>query len=172
MTVEEWKTIKDFTNYEISNRGRFRRRTGGSGTWAGRILYARCKTTDNYQRVVLCREGKPHTKSIASLVLEAFVGKRPIGMLIDHIDGDKDNNNVLNLEYVTPSENVKRAYRIGLSKPTRGSAHPFAKLIESQVQVIKQLYVDGLMQKVIAKQFGVDQSMISLIVNGKRRSYA
>lgn len=54
-------------------------------------------------------EGKLHT--IHSLIAEAFLGPRPEGYDIDHIDGDKSNNHPSNLEYVTHKENMRRYYK-------------------------------------------------------------
>lgn len=60
---------------------------------------------------------KAHT--VHALVMSAFVGPRPEGMEINHINGDKSDNRVLNLEYVTRSENKKHAVRIGLNRQAR-----------------------------------------------------
>src|SRR5580765_1006210 len=46
-------------------------------------------------------------RKIAHLVLEAFVGLRPLGMVCRHLDGDRNNNNLSNLAWGTPSENVR-----------------------------------------------------------------
>ncbi len=54
-------------------------------------------------------EGKVHT--IHSLVAEAFLGPRPKGYDIDHISGDKTDNRLCNLEYVTHKENIRRYYK-------------------------------------------------------------
>ena len=53
-------------------------------------------------------------RRIHVLVAELFLGDRPDGMQIDHIDGDKSNNCLENLEYVTPKENTIRASNLGL----------------------------------------------------------
>ena len=54
------------------------------------------------------------------LVLEAFVEARPLGLVSNHKDGDKNNNHITNLEWVTRAENNLHAYRTGLKIPHRG----------------------------------------------------
>lgn len=56
------------------------------------------------------------TKYIHELVAEQFIGLRPEGYDIDHVDGNRSNNHYTNLEYVTHSENLKRAWVRKLAK--------------------------------------------------------
>lgn len=82
--------------------------------------------------VVLGRRGKPIKKRIRSgylqaqfgakhwmchrLVWESVHGPIPEGMQVNHINGIKDDNRIANLEIVTPSENLRHAYRLGLAR--------------------------------------------------------
>ena len=87
---------------------------------------------------------------------------------VNHKDGDKLNNNVENLEWVTASENSQHAYDSGL----RGIAenHCNAKLKNSDVVEIKRLYSLGShTQKEIGIMFDTAHTNVSRIVNGKRR---
>lgn len=172
MTEREiWRTVAGFDSYEVSDLGKVRRKTTRRGTYPGNILTARSKTTGGYQRVVLCQDGCRKTISIASLVAHAFIGDRPHAHTINHRDGDKKNNCLINLEYVTQSENVKHAYRTGLIKRRRGEDNPSAKLNEGQVKAIRELSRRGLNNIAIASRYGVDSSMISMIINYKRWSH-
>ena len=70
-------------------------------------------------RKTLCR-------SVHSLVLAAFSGPRPQGLVANHINGNKLDNRPCNLEWVTPSENIRHAFRTGLNvSPNKGK---FGKL--------------------------------------------
>lgn len=60
---------------------------------------------------------KRKKKYVHVLVAEAFIGECPAGYEVDHIDGDESNNDVSNLEYVSRSENNRRAYAKGGRKP-------------------------------------------------------
>lgn len=101
------------------------------------------------------------------LVMLAFVGPRPAGKHINHIDGDKANNGPANLEYVTPSENQKHSFRLGLQS-LKGERHTQAKLTDPEIIEIRERAKSGETQVSIARDFGVAQSAISLIVRRKR----
>lgn len=123
--VEEWRPVVGFESlYEVSNVGRVRRigkaaRTGkghGGGARIGLILKLR-KHRGGYLMAQLWCNGKLTGRLAHCLVAPAFIGARPEGLDINHKDGDKTNNSVGNLEYVTRSENNRHAYRIGLRAP-------------------------------------------------------
>lgn len=110
--IEKWKKIEGFETYEVSNKGRVRRNAHVRCDKRGRIFRIRETiikpelTHNGYQRVGLYRQGKLYHKRVATLVAEAFIGRKPEGKEIDHADGCKTNNVVDNLRYVTHKENV------------------------------------------------------------------
>lgn len=76
------------------------------------------------------------------IVWEAFNGKIPDKMEINHIDGDKKNNRLDNLECVTRSQNLKHAYATGLMDVS-GDKNPNAKLTASDIEEIRRIYAGG-----------------------------
>lgn len=86
---------------------------------------------------------------------------------VNHIDGDKRNNNLYNLEWCTSSENQKHAYRMGLNKLRYGENNNFSKLKEKDIKKIFELRKQGLTQKEIAELIGCTRSNISYILNKK-----
>jgi hypothetical protein len=70
--------------------------------------------TKGYQYYCLSLNNKVKNITVHKLVAQTFISNRPKNMQINHIDGDKFNNQVLNLEYVTPSQNINHAYNNGL----------------------------------------------------------
>jgi hypothetical protein len=78
-----------------------------------------------YLSAYLCKKGqKERWGTVHTLVAHHFIGPRPHGMTINHKDGVKTNNRVENLEYCTPSENSKHAFKLGLMKHTFVNGHP------------------------------------------------
>lgn len=75
------------------------------------------------------------------LVAAAFLGPRPEGYDVNHINGRKDDNRAANLEYATRSQNHRHAYRTGLrvSTPLQGERHPMVKLTEGQVRYVRSM---------------------------------
>lgn len=161
---EKWKILNDFSCYYVSSYGRLLNKNRNtivkpSNSGKGYLLYhLRC---NNKKRDVCA-----HT-----LVLEHFWGPAKKGYECNHKDGNKKNNNINNLEWVTKSENHKHAFLTGLNKPPgsfRGSKHPLTKLTEKQVLLIRELYKDtNLKQIEIAKLFNVHKQVIYSIINRK-----
>ena len=114
--MENWRTIEDFPNYEVSDCGNVRRKGGEN--------LALCTRNSKvvYLRVSLMKGGKCYTRNVHRLVAAAFCEKHNGCNYIDHIDGNKQNNVASNLEWVTAKENKRRARNIGLDD-CRGLAH-------------------------------------------------
>ena len=120
---EEWKTIKGFERYEVSNLGRVKRKatdtTGMSASAAKKAAKEKIlkpqKHKQGYQLITLYKEtprGVPNEKKIYTvhaLVAEAFLGERPDGLVINHKDNNHSNNKVDNLEYCTHDYNMKQS---------------------------------------------------------------
>lgn len=122
--------------------------------------------TRGYVQLTLCKNGRYYNKLVHRLVMEAFVGPCPEGMQVNHKDGDKLNNCLSNLEYVTKSENEKHAHKTGL-KNQAGSLNGYSFFIEKDIPIIRQRYSDGETQQFIADDYGVCRETIRAIVNRK-----
>jgi hypothetical protein len=96
---EVWKVIPKWNgHYEASNKGRIRSTKRRTNSYPGRVLKP---TIDKYgyKKLSLSSGGYTKTCSVHSLVAETFHGERPEGLVVNHIDGVKTNNNVENLEW-------------------------------------------------------------------------
>tara|TARA_R110000822_G_scaffold1894_3_gene9060 strand:- start:641 stop:1102 length:462 start_codon:yes stop_codon:yes gene_type:complete len=85
---------------------------------------------------------------------------------INHIDGNKLNNDLNNLEWCSSSDNTKHAYKIGLQSQ-KGENNARTNLTNLDIMKIKQLSSEGTKQKELVNMFGVNQSNISRIINSK-----
>lgn len=127
-----------------------------------------------YGRITLCHDGKRPLVFVHRLVAEAFLPKVEGKECVNHKDGDKRNNRIDNLEWVTHAENHKHAYQIGrkgsnCNKNGRvsGSKNSMSKLTEAQALAIKALVAKGEPQRSVATRFGVNQALVWRIAHGK-----
>lgn len=127
---EEWELIKDFEDYKISNMGRV-------VSLRSNTILIQNLDSNQYHRFMLWKNNKNTGINTHILVANYFLGDRPEGYQINHIDGNKSNNKVSNLEYITASENMKHAYDIGL--------HPgvYNSLNEEEVHQICKLFKEN-----------------------------
>jgi len=161
-TREVWMPVPDYEGlYEVSNLGRVRSHKGSKPTImkGGR---GTCKM--GYLRVTL-RDAATvaSARYIHILVLEAFVGPRPHGMLGLHDDGNVDNCRLSNLSWGTAAQNAQDRIRHG--RVFTGSRNPNGRLTFEQIRAIRANYFSGrAKQTTLARQFGVSQAHISRII--------
>lgn len=105
----EWKRISE-SNYEVSMNGDVR------NVKTGHILKPSTGTTSKYFTVFIRRGGRARGYLIHRLVAECFLPNELNKPQVNHIDGNKLNNSVSNLEWVTQKENMKHALDSGLYK--------------------------------------------------------
>ena len=96
--MEQYKIIKDFPNYEVSNFGNIR------NIKTGKILKPGINGR-GYYTVSLRNDGNMYTKNIHKLIAEYFIANPYNKQCVDHIDNNRLNNNVSNLRYATSQEN-------------------------------------------------------------------
>lgn len=121
-----------------------------------------------YSRVSLntgIKEKRQIKASVHRLVYQTYVGQIPKDLQINHIDGNKSNNHISNLELCTGKENVRHAIKLGLMKSLPSEKNPGVKLDWNKVRKIRKLY-DGkqFSQRTLAKQFNVSRSAIKDII--------
>ncbi len=160
------KTIPKFPGYAIDESGNVWSRwtKGGfiSSTWKKLRIY---KPKNGYHAVQLTRNKIPHYKTIHRLLLETFVGDCPLGCETRHLDGDKTNNHLSNLKWGTHLENVDDRAKHGTNP--QGIKNGKCKLRDRDVKEIRVRVDKGEKHRVLSKEFGVSQSVITNIVNYK-----
>lgn len=108
---ERWQPIAGYEGmYEVSDAGRVR----SLDRWGARArMLTQSAVTGGYLAVKLTNRDRGLTKPIHVLVAVTFIGPRPPGHHVRHLDGDQTNNRLANLAYGTPSENVQDSIRHG-----------------------------------------------------------
>lgn len=126
--MEIWKDVNGYEGvYQISNLGNIKSLPRKNAK--GKILNP---STNNrgYLRVGLCFKEKVRYESIHRLVAEAFIPNRKNLPEVNHINGNKLDNRVENLEWVTKGQNQIHAYKTGLRKTTQRQREASRKNIE------------------------------------------
>lgn len=149
---EEWREIAK-TGYEVSNLGRIRR---------GDRILAGSYHSDGYIFTTIKGTQIP----IHRFVANAFIPNPDNLPEVNHKDGNKMNNSVENLEWVTRSENQKHAVEMGLQP--KGLSTYKGKFTEEQREKIKNLWNSGkYSRREMARMYGVSHTCINDIINNK-----
>jgi hypothetical protein len=140
--AEQWKGIEGYPDYEVSSHGRIRKVS------TGRLVA--CYKDEDRRR---CTLGSTNYFYVSNLVAAGFLGPRPEGCEVHHIDKDKTNDWAYNLEYV-----VIRVHRMKHRK----------KLTLDEVRQIKIACDTGEDRAQIAERFKVSRSYVGNIACGAR----
>lgn len=165
MKEEQWKPAPGLKGlYEISNVGHFRR----TGSTQLRHLVA---DKNGYQTSVayLGKTNDIKCVKMHRLVVGAFIGEIPDGMVVNHKNGLKADNRTENLEVITPAQNSQHSFNVlgrkgRNSNPSKGIDHHNSRFTESDIRKMRALYEKGHTQVEIAKCFQTRQCKISEIV--------
>ena len=147
---EEWRLVEGTDDYFISNFGRFRH-----GVKLRKLSYDK----DGY---LTCNVGKKRCR-VHRLVAQAFIPNPDNLPVVDHISGDKLDNNVSNLRWVTQQENSQAAHDLGLSR----SGHKSYNILAVDKNHDATLYKN---QAEVGKVLGVDSRTVSRVANGKEKT--
>ena len=109
---EEWKPTQ-YKNYEVSNKGRVRNKKT-------KAIHRPYKNKKGYLQVTLRDGGKYHIGLVHRLVAMAFLDNPSHKETVNHKDGNKENNNVNNLEWNTVKENIQHSIKVLGVDPAKG----------------------------------------------------
>lgn len=159
---EEFKQIPSFPRYSINQEG-----TIIIDLITGkRKIIPPYDIKTPYRSVMLYTDSKikghistrqTKNRRVHTLVAEAHIGPRPNDFVIDHIDGDRYNNHVNNLEYVTPQENALRG---------NNTKYLFSK---NDIKEMKKLREEGTSYQEIAELYDCVYMVIYNICTGRRK---
>jgi len=154
--------VPGYPSYRVLSNGSVWSRQGGN--WLRKRAF---RDRYGYFQLNLSADGRKGRFSLHEVVLMAFIGPRPEGWECRHLDGDKANNRLENLQWGTSKENAADAKRHG----TRlvGSRQTQAKLTEADVLEIRRRAKEGRggVQGELAVEYGVSDTIISHIVTRK-----
>ena len=159
--MEYWKEIRDYTGYEVSSYGRI------YSNKSGKILKLK---SDKYGYKVVnlynLKESRKKTQLVHRLVANAFIPNPKNKPQVNHINFNRSDNKVKNLEWTTAKENVKHSFKHGRIKI--GEDIKTAKFTDMDIWNIKFGYI-GVSNTQISKLYNVSKRTIETIKYEKRR---
>ena len=157
---EIWKPLEIYNGeYAVSNFGRVMSLKHGKK----RIL--KPSKSNGYPSVNISFEKKSRTKKVHNLVAIGFEIMQD-GLQVNHIDGNKCNNNLKNLEICTGSHNLKHSYKIGL-RSQKDVINPAAKINMEIANKIRKEVFGGKTQTFVSRKYKISKSQVSYIINNK-----
>ncbi len=157
LLLDYWKPIVGLEGvYEISVTAKVRRVGKACGATQGAFLKPTLRP-DGYYSIVLRNRGNDRRALLQGLVAAAFLGPRPEGQEVNHIDRNPSNNRLSNLEYLTPKNNQIHAARTG-------SKH--YKLTPERVEQLRVRFREVGVIARVAEEFGIDSSYCGKVLRG------
>ena len=168
MIEEQWKTVKGYEDYEVSNLGRVK--SLGNNKSRKEKLLSLGKDRDGYLRVNLYKNGIGKYFFVHRLVWQTFVGEIPEGMQCNHIDEDKGNNRVENLNLMTSKENINWGTHNTRMAAARINHPQMSKLVEAIDKItVKVVFVFPSTME--AGRQGFDHGAVAACCRGERNSH-
>lgn len=172
--MEEWRDIEGYEGlYQVSDIGRVKRLGGSPKCHHDRI---RKPATDaaGYKTITLSKANHIQGIRIHRLVAIAFLGLQP-SKEVNHKNGNKADNRLENLEWLTRSENLLHRHRVlglKLRRDDKGEKNLNSKLTNQDVREIRRLYATGnFSQAELSKTFRICSSGISHVITGRTWSH-
>ena len=172
---EIWRDVKGYENeYSVSNSGKIKSKVriynyNNLSVQRDKQILNPSFDINGYFVVGLCKNGFMRTIKVHRIVAIGFLQNPNNLPEVNHIDGDKSNNKVENLEWSTSRDNKLHAFRLGLMVARKGSDCNLAKLTENDILEIRKISINTtLTQREIAEKYGITQQQISKIIRRQR----
>jgi hypothetical protein len=155
--------LESFSNYECTKNGEV------VNVCTGRVLKP-FKSKSGYLNVyIYSDEGKKKGFRVNRLVAISHIDNPNNKPQVNHIDGNKLNNTVKNLEWVTPKENMQHAHKTGLINPKKGKEHKRSKPIKCYHPNGEVTIHDN--SRFLCKELNLHRGSVMKCLNGSRRHH-
>lgn len=164
---ENWVKIKCFDGYEVSTKGRIRSYRTNHGLRRYPKIITGKNNGKGYLSICLRRNNRSYYKYIHRIVAEHFIKNPENKPCVNHLDGNKSNNCIDNLEWCTKKENMKHAFEV--LDIHNGEGHYKTKHTRKQILMAIAKVNAGYSKKEVAREFGFSKTYyLTRIIEGKR----
>lgn len=162
---EEWKSLPEYIGIEVSTLGRVRKNTRKHDN---DVIEEFCKDRDGYCRCTVQKlNGKYTSQPVHRLVAKAFIENPENKTCVNHIDNNRANNRVENLEWVTPKENVYHSFTKGARKKLKDVQRTtvLTDFQISQISKLRSLYTVNQLSKLFNIKYSTLKNIIRRVNN-------
>lgn len=156
--MNNWKMLKENNDYLINRMGQIKNKKN--------VILKPGKTKNGYFTVSLTNNKKQRTYYVHRLVANNYIKNSNNYKEVNHIDGNKNNNRVENLEWCDRSINLTHAYKIGLKQKKYGKEHPNSKRVKQTNIFTGEIKVWSSLGD-IKRTLGYSSGQISQVCNKK-----
>jgi hypothetical protein len=169
-TEEAWRTLPGFSKYEFSSFGNVRSidSTDSMGRLKrGKVLKLQ-NSSNGYVILTLSSDNAKKTFQVHRLIAMAFLPNDSNMPCVNHINGNKQDNKVQNLQWCSYSENNQHAFDSKLKLPTKQDGRPGTKLSLSKARLMRELARCGNEPEALSKRFKVCKQIVKDVLANKR----
>lgn len=161
MENEVWKDIPNYPSYKASNLGRL---LSYKRDIKGKLL--KCANFNGYRRVLLKQNNKFVSRLVHQIIAITFIENPYNYKEINHINLNKSDNRVENLEWCDRKQNMSHFFKYGNRKVLKGEMVHFSKLTEKNIKYIRKM-AKKVTNVSLSKKFNVTPTAIGLVIKNK-----
>lgn len=158
-----WKTIPKYSRYKASSDGEIYTPNWKGGK-TGKVMKPAVDSNGYMRTMLVDDEGRTRTIKVHRIIAQTFIENPDELKEVNHLNGNKADNRVENLDWVSHQQNIRHSFDNGLQN-NRGINNPFSKLTERDVLEIRAKFKPRIYgRKELALEYNVKQTTIKDVI--------